>query len=101
MNSELYKAIAELFSDPKNIQILCSIYENEVSADVIANLLDMNESEVVERLEMLRKEPLVNRRQQGDGVVYSLVNPKVCDSILSLRDSMDHRHGTLSTNDSR
>ena len=83
--------IAELFSDSKNIQILCSIYENDVSADVIANLLEMNEPEVVERLEMLRKGSLVNRRQEGAGVVYSLVNPKVCDSILSLRDSIGHR----------
>ena len=91
MNSDLNKVIAELFSDSKNIQILCSIYENEVSAEAVANLLEMNESEVVERLEMLRKESLVSRRQEGDGVIYSLVNPRVCDSILLLRDSLDHR----------
>lgn len=91
MGSESYELIAELFHDSKSIQILCSIYENEVSADAIANLLDMNNEEVTDRLELLCNASLVNRRQDGDLIVYSLVNPKVCDAILSLRDSISHR----------
>ena len=91
MDSDLNKAIAELFSDSRNIEILCSIYENEVSAETIAKVLGMSESEVAERLEILRKESFVNRRQKRDGVFYSMLNPKVCDSILSLRDSIGRR----------
>lgn len=91
MNSDVNKTIAGLFADAKNIQILCSIYENEVAADIIANLLDMDETEVVQRLEMLFEESFVNRRHEGNGTVYSMTNPKVCDSILSLRDSIEHR----------
>ncbi len=90
MNSESYEIIAELFYDPGNIKVLCSIYENEVSADAIAQVLGISEPEVMERLAILCKRHLVNRRQKGDGDVYSLVNPKVCDSILSLRDSIEH-----------
>ncbi|MHB8337642.1 MAG: hypothetical protein ACYC6P_09855 [Ignavibacteriaceae bacterium] len=33
MNSESNELIAGLFSDSMNIEILCSIYENEVTAD--------------------------------------------------------------------
>ena len=91
MNAEPYSAIAQLFSDPRDVEILCSIYENEVSAGAIAKLLDISESEVAERLEILRKQSFVNRHQNEDGVFYSMVNPKVCDSILSLRDSIEHR----------
>ena len=91
MDSKLYELIARLFSDSMNIQILCSIYENEVTADTIAALLDLDKKDVAKRLEMLRKQSLVWRKQRGSNIVYSLINPKVCDSILMLRDSMEHR----------
>ncbi len=89
MNSKSNELIAGLFFDSENIQILCSIYENEVSADTIANLLNLNEDEVTKKLELLYNKSLVKRRQKGNGIAYSLVNPKVCDYILMLRDSIE------------
>ena len=88
MNSESNELIAGLFSDSMNIEILCSIYENEVSADTIADLLNLNEDEVTKKLELPDNKSLVKRRQKENGIVYSLVNPKVCDYILMLRDSV-------------
>ena len=38
MNSESNELIAGLFSDSMNIEILCSIYENEVTADSIEGI---------------------------------------------------------------
>ncbi len=89
MDFKLYELIARLFSDPMNIQILCSVYENEVTADTIAALLDLDKEDVAKHLEMLCKQSLVKRKQRGNNMVYSLINPKVCDSILMLRDSME------------
>jgi predicted transcriptional regulator len=89
LNSKSNELIAGLFSDSINIEILCSIYENEVTADVVANLLDLNEEEVVRHLEKLCAQLFVIKRQRENDVVYSLINPKVCDSILSLRDSIE------------
>ena len=90
MNSESNELIAGLFSDSMNIEILCSIYENEVTAEAITNLLNFNEDEVTKKLEMLFNNSFVKRRQKGNSFIYSLVNPKVCDSILSLRDSIEN-----------
>ncbi len=90
MNEELDKLISGLFSDSKNIKILCSIYENDVSAADIANLLNLTEVEVVNRLEILYKNSLVNKRKLKNSTIYSLKNPKVCDSILSLRDAFEY-----------
>ncbi|MCL5030901.1 MAG: helix-turn-helix domain-containing protein [Bacteroidetes bacterium] len=90
MSSKSNELIAGLFSDSENIQILCSIYENEVSADTIANLLNLNEDEVTKKLELLYNKSLVKRRQKENSIVYSLVNPKVCDYILSLKDSIEY-----------
>lgn len=91
MDSELNKLIAELFSDSKNIQILCSIYENEVTAETIANILNLSEEEVAKQLEMLCSQSFVNRKRKGNNIIYSLINPKVCDSILRLKDSISYR----------
>ena len=88
LNSKSNELIAGLFSDSMSIEILCSIYENEVTVDAIANLLNLNEDEVTKKLEMLYNKSFVKRRQKGNGFVYSLVNPKICDSILMLTDSV-------------
>jgi predicted transcriptional regulator len=90
MDAEPYGLIAELFHDSRNIEVLCSIYENEVTPNEIATMLEMPESEVTQRLEMLHKNSLVNRTKRKSLVLYSLVNPRVCDSILSLRDAIRH-----------
>lgn len=90
MNRKSDKLISDLFSDPKNIKILCSIYENEVSAADISDLLNLTEVEVINRLEILYKNSLVSKRKLKNSTVYSLKNPKVCDSILFLRDSFEY-----------
>ncbi len=90
MNSKSNELIAGLFSDSINIEILCSIYENEVNAVTIANLLSLDEGAVARHLELLCEQSFVNKRQSGNDVVYSLINPKVCDSILSLSDSIEY-----------
>ena len=75
MEAELYKLITGLFSDSGNIQILCSIYENEVTAYAIADLLNLTKDEVMKKLELLYNKFLIKRRQKGNGIAYSLVNP--------------------------
>jgi DNA-binding transcriptional ArsR family regulator len=90
MNRKLDKLISSLFSDSENIKILCSIYENEVSAANIASLLNLTEAEVINRLKILYKNSLVSKRKLKNSTVYSLKNPKVCDSILFLRDSFEY-----------
>ena len=87
MDKQINKLISDLFFDPTYIEILCSIYESEVTASSIANLLDLNEDEVVQKLDTLVKNNLVYRKPKEQFYVYSLANPKVCDSILSLKDS--------------
>lgn len=95
MNPKSNELIAGLFSDVLNIQILCSIYDNEVTADAIANLLNLSEEEIKSHLETLCKIPLVIKRQNGNNIVYGLINSRVCDSILSLRDSIEYSGRTI------
>ncbi|MEW6196428.1 MAG: winged helix-turn-helix domain-containing protein [Bacteroidota bacterium] len=87
MDKHVNKLISNLFSDPIYIEILCSIYENEVTASSIASLIDLKENEVIQKLDTLVKNNLVYRKPKGQFYVYSLANPKVCDSILNLKDS--------------
>ena len=87
MDKQINKLINDLFSDPTYIGILCSIYESEVTASSIASLIDLDENEVIQKLDILVKNNLVYRKLKERFYVYSLANPKVCDSILSLKDS--------------
>ena len=87
MDKQINKLISNLFSDPNYIEILCSIYESEVTASSIANLLGLDEDKVVQKLDTLIKNNLVYRKPKEQFYVYTLANPKVCDSILSLKDS--------------
>lgn len=89
LNSKSNELIAGLFSDSMNIQILCSIYDNEVSTGTIANLLSLDEEEVKKHLESLCEQSFVIKKQRANEMIYSLLNPKVCDSILMLRDSIE------------
>ncbi len=91
MHSNSNELIAGLFSDSLNIQIICSIYENEVSAQMIANILSLDEEDISRHLEILSSQFLVSKKQRGKEMVYSLINPKVCDSILMLRDAVEHK----------
>ncbi len=90
-NSKSNELIAELFSDSMDIEILCSIYENEVTTETIANLLSVDKEEVAQHLELLCKLSLVSKKQKDNVILFSLINPKVCDSILMLRDSTGYR----------
>lgn len=92
MDKQINKLISELFSDLAYIKILCSIYESEVSASSIASLIDLDEDEVIQKLNTLVKNNLVYRKPKEKFYVYSLANPKVCDSILSLKDSFHSIH---------
>ena len=87
MDKQINKLISNLFSDPNYIEILCSIYESEVTASSIANLLGLDEDKVVQKLDTLIKNNLVYRKPKEQFYVYTLANPKVCDSILNLKDS--------------
>lgn len=90
METETNKLIAELFSDSINIQILCSIYDNEMSSSAIANLLSIDEENVERHLDILCTQSLVIRKQKDNSALYSLANPEVCNSILSLKDSVEY-----------
>lgn len=87
MDKQINKLISDLFSDPTYIKILCSIYESEVTAFSIASLIGLDEDEVIQKLDTLIKNNLVYRKPKEQFYVYSLANPKVCDSILTLKDS--------------
>src|SRR3972149_1955160 len=89
MDNQINKLISDLFSDPSYIEILCSIYENEVTSSSIAKLVELDENEVIQKLDALMENNLVCRRGEKLFYVYSLANPKMCDSILNLKDSFN------------
>lgn len=77
-----------IFSDPVLVKVICSMYENYLTVNDIANLLDLDNSSVEAHLSSLFQMNLVKKSIHSNGDHYTLVNPKICDSILMLRDSI-------------
>ncbi len=77
-----------IFSDPVSVKVICSIYDKCLTVNDIANLLELDNSTVEEHLSSLFKMNLVKRTLHNNGDYYTNVNPKICDSILMLKDSI-------------
>ncbi len=88
MSKRIDKLISELFADSVYIEILCSIYENEITSASIAKMLNLNKDEVTKKIDFLVKHNLVVRTLKNRSYTFTLKNPKVCDSILMLKDAI-------------
>lgn len=78
----------KIFSDPVLVRIICSMYDKYLTVNDIANLLDLDNSTVEEHLSSLFKMNLVKKTLHCNEYYYTNINPKICDSILILKDSI-------------
>ncbi len=78
----------KIFSDPVLVKVICSMYDNYLTVNDIANLLDLHHSIVEEHLSSLFKMNLVKKTLHSNGDYYTIINPQICDSILMLKDSI-------------
>lgn len=62
----------KVFGDPTRIQILWTLFENELCVNEISELLDMSQSAISHQLRILKNAKLVKNRREGRSVVYSL-----------------------------
>ena len=85
----LNETIKTLFTEPKLQNVICSLYENDLKADEISILLNLNVDEVERCLELLCRTGLVIKKEKATATLYSLKNNKVCDAMLMLKDELN------------
>lgn len=77
--AELYK----IFGDSTRIKILFALFEREMPAGDIAEVLSMTQSAISHQLRVLKTNGLVKFRREGKSLIYSLADDHV-SKILNL-----------------
>ncbi|MHB1687889.1 MAG: helix-turn-helix domain-containing protein [Ignavibacteriaceae bacterium] len=86
--NKVNEILKNIFSDSSFVDIICSVYEKELTPLAIANLLNVDSATIEEHLKTLLELKLVKKISKDAGVYFFLSNPKVCDSILMLKDAV-------------
>ncbi|MCL4551075.1 MAG: hypothetical protein M1495_21200 [Bacteroidetes bacterium] len=80
--------IKNIFSDSGLVDVICSVYEQQLTILAIASLLNLNYEIIDERLKKLLDLKLVKKIEKENEEYFTLTYPKVCDSILMLKDAI-------------
>jgi len=81
-NAEIYKILA----NPKRLEILNLLKNNELSVDQIASILKARKSNVSQHLALLRYAKLVKIRRDGLNVFYTITNPIIVEPCKILHN---------------
>lgn len=97
IHRELIPRAATFFKvvgDETRMKILCTIAEDEVCVNDIAEKIDMTKSAVSHQLKLLKAEGLVKARREGKNIYYSLDDQHVIDIIDIAFTHIGHKsHG--------
>ena len=87
-NAAISNLLSKIFADKINIRILCSLYDKNLCANTISSILNLEIDELEQHLEILVQYKILTKIQNESDVSYYLKEPKVCDSILMLKDAL-------------
>lgn len=74
-------AFFKVLGDETRMKILCTIAENEVCVNDIAEAVNMTKSAVSHQLKLLKDDDLVKSRRDGKNIYYSLDDRHVVDIL--------------------
>ena len=82
------ETLKNIFSESGIVNVICSVYEQELTSLAIANLLNIDAEMINSHLKKLLDLKLVKKLRKENHEYYTLTNPKICDSILMLKDAI-------------
>lgn len=88
---ELYKIHADFckfMGNPKRIEILFLLGEQEMCVDEIASAMDVKVPNISQHLAVMREKGIVEVRREGTKMYYTLANPKTLEACIIMRDAM-------------
>jgi len=92
---ELHAEFCKMIASPKRLMIVELLAKKEMSVSEIADVLDVQHSNISQHLRIMRSRHIVATRKDGQTVYYRLVNnrlPQVCAEIRSiLLEGMENR----------
>lgn len=83
---KLHARICKALANPKRLEIIDLLSEEEKSVKEITEAMELRKSNVSQHLAVLRQNSLVNSRRDGRQVYYSITDPKIIEACQMMRE---------------
>lgn len=88
---EIYRLHADFckfMTNPKRIEILFLLGEQELCVEEITEKMGINIPNVSQHLSIMRQNGVVDTRREGTKIFYKISNPKTLQACLIMREAM-------------
>ena len=84
----LHASVCRGFADPKRLQIINALRDDELSVGEICEAVDLPQANASQHLAILRNKGLVSSRREGQRVYYQITSPKITQALDLLLEAM-------------
>mgnify|MGYP000882971128 FL=1 len=88
---EIYRLHADFckfMANPKRIEILFLLGEQELCVEELAEKMGIKVPNVSQHLSIMHEKGVVENRREGTKIYYKIANPKTLEACLIMRDAM-------------
>lgn len=91
---EMHAEICKVLTNPKRIELLNLLREEERSVGELVTLAELPQTNVSQHLSFLRQKGMVVARREGANIFYSVANPKIFHAMDIMKELLlEKLHG--------
>ncbi len=83
---EMQAEICKTLTNPKRIEILNTLKNEEKTVTELVNALGVSKANVSQHLAVMRHKGILTTRRDGVNIYYRVVNPKVIDACVLMKE---------------
>ena len=80
--------LCKILANPKRIQIIQLLKNNELAVSKIAEQLELSQSNVSQHLSLMRAQGVVKARRDGQEIFYSITVPEITEACDLMKNAL-------------
>jgi len=89
---EMQAEICKTLTNPKRIEILNVLKNDEKTVTELVNALGASKANVSQHLAVMRHKGILNTRREGVNIFYRVANPKVIEACTLMKEVLFEQH---------
>ena len=89
---EMQAEICKTLTNPKRIEILNTLKNEEKTVTELVNTLGASKANVSQHLAVMRHKGILTTRRDGVNIYYRVANPKVIDACALMKEVLFEQH---------
>jgi len=89
---EMQAEICKTLTNPKRIEILSVLKNDEKTVTELVNALGASKANVSQHLAVMRHKGILNTRREGVNIFYRVANPKVIEACTLMKEVLFEQH---------